>query len=67
MLGGDNEDGGGWDVGDDDLELPPDLDVGPATGERNSFFLSTSPDLFAGHSFYQIVLYFLREVGPPWN
>ncbi|XP_064607662.1 coatomer subunit alpha-like [Liolophura sinensis] len=23
---------GGWDVGDDDLELPPDLDVGPAAG-----------------------------------
>lgn len=22
---GDDEEGGGWDVGDDDLELPPDL------------------------------------------
>ena len=26
------EDGGGWDVGDDDLELPPDLDLGPGGG-----------------------------------
>ncbi|XP_066920930.1 coatomer subunit alpha-like [Clytia hemisphaerica] len=24
-----DEEGGGWDVGDDDLELPADLDVGP--------------------------------------
>ncbi|RUS90316.1 hypothetical protein EGW08_001914 [Elysia chlorotica] len=32
--------GGGWDVGDDDLELPPDLDVGPAAtgaGEEGYF------------------------------
>lgn len=31
-----DEEGGGWDVGDDDLELPADLDVGPmptGTGE----------------------------------
>ena len=26
-----DEEGGGWDVDDDDLELPPDLDV-PSTG-----------------------------------
>ncbi|EDO39748.1 predicted protein [Nematostella vectensis] len=35
-----DEEGGGWDVGDDDLELPPDLDVGgPAapTGEEGYF------------------------------
>jgi hypothetical protein len=31
-LVGATEEGGGWDVGDDDLELPPDLDVGPAAG-----------------------------------
>ncbi|XP_077985035.1 coatomer subunit alpha-like isoform X2 [Glandiceps talaboti] len=33
MIGIDDEDkdeeGGGWDVGDDDLELPADLDIGP--------------------------------------
>lgn len=28
----DGGEGGGWDVGDDDLELPADLDVGPAVG-----------------------------------
>jgi len=27
-----DEEGGGWDVGDDDLELPADLDVGPVSG-----------------------------------
>ncbi|XP_022308214.2 coatomer subunit alpha-like [Crassostrea virginica] len=32
LVGGASEEGGGWDVGDDDLELPPDLDVGPAAG-----------------------------------
>lgn len=33
--------GGGWDVGDDDLELPPDLDVGPAAtgGGEEGFFV----------------------------
>lgn len=30
ILGGDEE--GGWDVGDEDLVLPPDLDVGPVSG-----------------------------------
>ena len=30
IAGGDTE--GGWDVGDDDLELPADLDVGPSSG-----------------------------------
>ncbi|XP_013382389.1 coatomer subunit alpha isoform X2 [Lingula anatina] len=33
------EEGGGWDVGDDDLELPADLEVGPVTeaGEEGYF------------------------------
>ena len=25
VLAGDDEEGGGWDVGDEDLDLPPDL------------------------------------------
>ncbi|KAG1700924.1 Coatomer subunit alpha [Nymphon striatum] len=33
LVGEKGGDEGGWDIGDDDLELPPDLDVGPtATG-----------------------------------
>lgn len=40
-LVGASSEGGGWDVGDDDLELPPDLDVGPATagGGEEGFFV----------------------------
>ena len=39
ITGGDAE-GGGWDVGDDDLELPADLDVGPAaTGGGEGYFV----------------------------
>ncbi|XP_061177948.1 coatomer subunit alpha-like isoform X2 [Saccostrea echinata] len=40
-LVGATEEGGGWDVGDDDLELPPDLDVGPAAagGGEEGFFV----------------------------
>ncbi|XP_031557525.1 coatomer subunit alpha-like isoform X1 [Actinia tenebrosa] len=36
---GEEEEGGGWDVGDDDLELPADLDVGPVvpSGEEGYF------------------------------
>ncbi|XP_072049664.1 coatomer subunit alpha-like [Amphiura filiformis] len=39
---GDDDDGeGGWDVGDDDLELPPDLDIGSGpmigTGEEGYY------------------------------
>ena len=40
VLAGDDGEGGGWDVGDDDLELPPDLDLGPAAaggGEEGYF------------------------------
>lgn len=40
-LVGASEEGGGWDVGDDDLELPADLDVGPAAsgGGEEGFFV----------------------------
>ncbi|CAH1774502.1 unnamed protein product [Owenia fusiformis] len=39
VVGGDEE-GGGWDVGDDDLELPADLDVGPSAGsEAEGYFV----------------------------
>ncbi|XP_065843949.1 coatomer subunit alpha-like [Oscarella lobularis] len=31
-VGGDDDEGSGWDAGDDDLELPGDLDVGPGSG-----------------------------------
>merc|ERR1712142_554064 len=36
-----DEEGGGWDVGDDDLELPPDLDVGPISsgGEAGDYYV----------------------------
>lgn len=34
-----DEEGGGWDVGDDDLELPADLDVGPMpTGAGEDYY-----------------------------
>ena len=37
VLAGDDGEGGGWDV-DDDLELPPDLDVAaPSAGEEGYF------------------------------
>jgi len=35
-----DEEGGGWDVGDDDLELPPDLDVGPiSSGDGEDYYV----------------------------
>lgn len=36
------EEGGGWDVGDEDLELPPDLDTGSTTVEEGYFVAPTS-------------------------
>lgn len=33
------EDGEGWDVDDDELELPPDLDVGPAASTDEGYFV----------------------------
>lgn len=41
------EEGAGWEVDDADLELPPDLDVGPATAGEEGYFVpptkGTSP------------------------
>ena len=37
-IGGDDEEGGGWDV-DDDLELPPDLDVPSTPTGGEGFFV----------------------------
>ncbi|XP_077868363.1 coatomer subunit alpha-like isoform X2 [Saccoglossus kowalevskii] len=37
---GGDEEGGGWDVGDDDLELPADLDIGPVpTGGDEGYYV----------------------------
>ncbi|KAK2187376.1 hypothetical protein NP493_168g04047 [Ridgeia piscesae] len=38
LVGGDEE-GAGWDVGDDDLELPPDLDIAAGGGGEDGFFV----------------------------
>ncbi|XP_075212404.1 coatomer subunit alpha [Lycorma delicatula] len=35
------EEGGGWDAGDDDIELPPDLDAGITSGEEGFFVAPT--------------------------
>lgn len=34
-----DEEGGGWDVDDDDLELPPDLDVGPVSATEGEYYV----------------------------
>ncbi|XP_041377788.1 coatomer subunit alpha-like [Gigantopelta aegis] len=38
LVGGDTA-GGGWDVGDEDLELPADLDIGPTPGTEEGYFV----------------------------
>ncbi|XP_033100225.1 coatomer subunit alpha-like [Anneissia japonica] len=40
MVGEEDEQGGGWDVDDDELDLPPDLDVGPMPGGGDEGFFT---------------------------
>jgi len=41
---------GGWDVGDDDLELPPDLDVGPLpTGDGEDYYVPPTQGTSQAH------------------
>ncbi|XP_035684258.1 coatomer subunit alpha-like isoform X1 [Branchiostoma floridae] len=49
-LGGDGEDAG-WDVGDEDLELPADLDVGPGPamgGDEEGYFVPPTKGVSQG-------------------